>query len=60
MDSPRWTYTAAEKSVWFDLVYKADNLKAMELWETARPLFERSSQYKQIVHLDEKLAGLGS
>lgn len=30
-------------------------LKAVELWETARPLFEQSSQAKQIEQIDEKL-----
>jgi tetratricopeptide (TPR) repeat protein len=33
-----------------------DLLKAVELWETARPLFERSSQAKQIQHIDQRLA----
>jgi tetratricopeptide (TPR) repeat protein len=36
-----------------------DELKAVELWETARPLFQRSSQMRQLAHLDEKLAHLG-
>jgi tetratricopeptide (TPR) repeat protein len=31
-------------------------LKAVELWETARPLFERSSQTEQVGHVDERLA----
>jgi hypothetical protein len=35
-----------------------DVLKAMELWETARPLFERSSQGKQLTDLEEKLSNL--
>ncbi|KAJ7482771.1 hypothetical protein FB451DRAFT_122454 [Mycena latifolia] len=30
--------------------------KAAELWKTARPLFERSSQTKQLTHIDERLA----
>jgi hypothetical protein len=30
-------------------------LKALELWETARPLFGQSSQAKQIERIDEKL-----
>ncbi|KAJ7482690.1 hypothetical protein FB451DRAFT_1442265 [Mycena latifolia] len=29
--------------------------KAVKLWKTARPLFERSSQTKQAAHLDERL-----
>ncbi|KAJ7721099.1 hypothetical protein B0H14DRAFT_587654 [Mycena olivaceomarginata] len=33
-----------------------DWLKAVELWMTARPLFERSSQAKQVQCLDERLA----
>jgi tetratricopeptide (TPR) repeat protein len=32
--------------------------KAAELWATARPLFQRSSQVKQIAHIDERLAGM--
>jgi tetratricopeptide (TPR) repeat protein len=35
-----------------------DEVKAMGLWETARPLFERSSQGKQLANLDAKLARL--
>jgi tetratricopeptide (TPR) repeat protein len=33
-----------------------DILKAVELWSTARPLFERSSQAKQVQCVDERLA----
>ncbi|KAJ7874590.1 hypothetical protein B0H13DRAFT_1894495 [Mycena leptocephala] len=33
-------------------------LKAVELWTTARPLFERSSQAKQVEHIDQRLAGV--
>jgi hypothetical protein len=33
-----------------------DPLKAMELWETARPLFERSSQAQQVENIDHRLA----
>ncbi|KAJ7772492.1 hypothetical protein B0H14DRAFT_3164791, partial [Mycena olivaceomarginata] len=36
-----------------------DLLKAVGHWETARPLFERSSQAKQIVQIDERLASVG-
>ncbi|KAJ7742814.1 hypothetical protein B0H16DRAFT_1860551 [Mycena metata] len=32
-----------------------DLLKALELWEMARPLFERSSQTKRIQDIDERL-----
>ncbi|KAJ7480876.1 hypothetical protein FB451DRAFT_1446979, partial [Mycena latifolia] len=33
-----------------------DISKAEELWNTARPLFERSSQVKQVGYIDERLA----
>jgi hypothetical protein len=33
-------------------------LKAVEFWEIARLLFERSSQAKQVQHIDERLAGI--
>ncbi|KAJ7923754.1 P-loop containing nucleoside triphosphate hydrolase protein [Mycena leptocephala] len=33
-------------------------LKAVEFWETARPLFERSSQAKQVQHIDERVANI--
>ncbi|KAJ6576054.1 hypothetical protein DFH09DRAFT_1361666 [Mycena vulgaris] len=36
-----------------------DTLKAAELWKTARPLFERSSQPTWVAEIDERLAGLG-
>jgi hypothetical protein len=35
-----------------------DLLKAVELWETARPLFERSSQVKKVENIDQMLAGI--
>ncbi|KAF8139585.1 hypothetical protein K438DRAFT_1946675 [Mycena galopus ATCC 62051] len=35
-----------------------DLYKAVEFWDTARPLFERSSQIKQIELIDEKLASV--
>jgi tetratricopeptide (TPR) repeat protein len=35
-----------------------DPLKAVEFWERARPLFERSSQAKQVQHINERLAGI--
>jgi hypothetical protein len=31
----------------------------MELWDTARPLFERSSQAQQVENIDCRIAGLG-
>ncbi|KAJ7863009.1 hypothetical protein B0H13DRAFT_2565672 [Mycena leptocephala] len=33
-------------------------LKAVELWKTARPLFEKSSQAKQVEKIDHRLAGV--
>jgi hypothetical protein len=33
--------------------------KAMELWDTARPLFERSSQSQQVENIDYRITGLG-
>jgi hypothetical protein len=35
-----------------------DELKALKLWEIARPLFERSSQMKQLACLDERITTL--
>ncbi|KAJ7749480.1 hypothetical protein B0H16DRAFT_874600 [Mycena metata] len=35
-----------------------DLLKALELWETARPLFECSSQAKRVQDIDERVSGL--
>ncbi|KAJ7900508.1 hypothetical protein B0H13DRAFT_2336531 [Mycena leptocephala] len=35
-----------------------DLLKAVEFWEAARPLFERSSQAKQVQNINERLAGI--
>jgi hypothetical protein len=31
----------------------------MELWDTARPLFEHSSQAQQVENIDGRIAGLG-
>jgi tetratricopeptide (TPR) repeat protein len=36
-----------------------DLLKAVELWETARPLFEQASQAKQVEYIDQRLADVG-
>jgi tetratricopeptide (TPR) repeat protein len=33
-----------------------DQLKAVKLWMTARPLFQRSSQVEEVQHVDERLA----
>ncbi|KAJ7446081.1 hypothetical protein FB451DRAFT_1188846 [Mycena latifolia] len=33
--------------------------KGVELWKTARSLFERSSQPKQVAHIDARLTGIG-
>ncbi|KAJ7457751.1 hypothetical protein FB451DRAFT_1183071 [Mycena latifolia] len=38
---------------------QGDVVKAGELWRTARPLFERSLQQKQIADIDERLTGIG-
>ncbi|KAJ7768472.1 hypothetical protein B0H16DRAFT_1453168 [Mycena metata] len=35
-----------------------DALKALELWETARPLFERSSQAKRVQDIDERVGSI--
>jgi hypothetical protein len=35
-----------------------DLLKAVELWEKAKPLFERSSQSKQVKNIDQRLASV--
>ncbi|KAJ7264309.1 hypothetical protein C8J57DRAFT_413964, partial [Mycena rebaudengoi] len=39
---------------------RGEVMKAIELWKTARPLFERSSQTKDIAQIDAKLAGVDS
>ncbi|KAJ7869238.1 hypothetical protein B0H13DRAFT_2280822 [Mycena leptocephala] len=36
----------------------SEPLKAVEFWERSRPLFERSSQAKQVQHINERLAGI--
>jgi tetratricopeptide (TPR) repeat protein len=36
-----------------------DLLKAIKLWETAKPLFEQSSQGKQVVLIDKRLSTVG-
>ncbi|KAJ6506026.1 hypothetical protein DFH09DRAFT_1101533 [Mycena vulgaris] len=35
-----------------------DELKAVELWQAAKPLFEGSSQRKQLANLNSKIASL--
>ncbi|KAJ7713726.1 hypothetical protein B0H16DRAFT_534113 [Mycena metata] len=35
-----------------------DLLKALELWETAKPLFERSSQAKRVQDIDERVGDI--
>ncbi|KAJ7738554.1 hypothetical protein B0H14DRAFT_3168166 [Mycena olivaceomarginata] len=37
-----------------------DLLKAVNLWESARPLFERSSQVKEVQYVDDRLSCVGS
>ncbi|KAJ7824244.1 hypothetical protein B0H14DRAFT_1303232 [Mycena olivaceomarginata] len=39
---------------------RGDLLKAVELWESARPLFERSSQAMEVQCVDERLSHVGS
>ena len=40
-----------------DIAKEHDDLhKAVEFWDAARPLFARSSQAKQVEHIDERLA----
>ncbi|KAJ7339269.1 hypothetical protein DFH08DRAFT_251508 [Mycena albidolilacea] len=39
---------------------RGDMPKAVELWETARPLFERSSQEKEVQCVDDRLSCVGS
>ncbi|KAJ7848693.1 P-loop containing nucleoside triphosphate hydrolase protein [Mycena leptocephala] len=38
----------------------SDPLKAVEFWERARPLFERSSQAKQVQNINERFAGISN
>ncbi|KAF7344728.1 NB-ARC domain-containing protein [Mycena venus] len=40
-------------------VHHGDICRAREMWEAARPLFERSEQKKEVVKIDEKLQALG-
>jgi tetratricopeptide (TPR) repeat protein len=35
-----------------------DLLQAVELWDAARPLFERSSQVKEVQHIKERVTGI--
>jgi tetratricopeptide (TPR) repeat protein len=35
-----------------------DLLKAVELWEAARPLFQRSSQAQQVQHVNQRVTGI--
>ncbi|KAJ7770069.1 hypothetical protein B0H16DRAFT_1777148 [Mycena metata] len=35
-----------------------DVLKALELWETARPLFERSLQAKRVQEIEQRISGI--
>ncbi|KAJ6450027.1 hypothetical protein C8R47DRAFT_1262472 [Mycena vitilis] len=51
----------AECMLYLGDIYKGhgDLLKAVELWDTAKPLFERSSQGKQVKKIDERLNSVG-
>ncbi|KAJ7215642.1 hypothetical protein C8J57DRAFT_1600268 [Mycena rebaudengoi] len=42
------------------LTSRGEVMKAVELWKAARPLFERSSQMKDIIKIDAKLAEVDS
>jgi hypothetical protein len=42
------------------LVNRGEVMKAVGLWKAARPLFERSSQMKDVIQLDAKLAEVDS
>ncbi|KAJ7270477.1 hypothetical protein C8J57DRAFT_1605485 [Mycena rebaudengoi] len=39
---------------------KGEMMKSVEFWNAARPLFERSSQAKDVIRIDVKLAGVDS
>jgi hypothetical protein len=39
---------------------RGEVMKAVELWKAARPLFERSSQMKEIIKIEDKLAEVDS
>jgi tetratricopeptide (TPR) repeat protein len=39
---------------------RGEVIKALELWKTARPLFERSSQMKDVIKIDTKIAEVDS
>jgi hypothetical protein len=42
-----------------DLANKGDFLNAAEFWMVAHPLFEKSSQAKDVAQIDDRLAELG-
>jgi signal transduction histidine kinase len=37
---------------------RGEAMKAIELWETAKPLFERSSQSQQVEQINKRRAGM--
>ncbi|KAJ7369230.1 hypothetical protein DFH08DRAFT_833365, partial [Mycena albidolilacea] len=39
---------------------RGDLLKAIQLWESAKPLFERSFQVKEVQYVDDRLSCIGS
>jgi hypothetical protein len=51
----------AECMLWLEDISNrhGDLPKAVELWETARPSFEGSSQVRQVKNIDERLASVG-
>jgi hypothetical protein len=45
---------------WRHFLGYSDPLKSVEFWEAARPLFECSSQAKQVQGINERLAGISN
>jgi hypothetical protein len=59
MDVHRWRADCMVQST--DILNgHGEVMKAVDLWKAARPLFERSSQMKDIVKIDAKLAEVDS
>jgi tetratricopeptide (TPR) repeat protein len=53
-------HSRAECMLWLGDISKghSDLCKAVDFWETARPLFERSLQAKQVQHIDDRVADI--
>jgi hypothetical protein len=58
MDVHRWRADCMVRmaDIWEQ---RGDLMKSVELWQKARPLFERSSQAKDVTRIDVKLASVG-